>query len=266
MCSRQTLEEEARCAQLLALLRAHEHLAVALFDAMTAAAEAGVLPPAGGEDACAAATLLEGFGGSVLPFLSADALALPKLCACFFDALSAVLALARAPGAPPLSEELARAARHSLRHGARHRAEVSRVALEAVYALGAHAAQQEHAPEPVCALVAALQHELLLDLAGSQIHPDSADVAGNALLALVVARPDAWAALVEGIAAGAAEPEALRQLFAQLTSANGVRGSLDRPNRARFRANLALFLAAVRQRPHLAAILRTAEQGAAGAL
>jgi hypothetical protein len=93
-------------------------------------------------------------------------------------------------------------------------------------------------------------------LVASRVHADALEpAAGNALLALIVARPEGWAALVEGVVARAAEPAVLRALFAQLLAANGVRCALDRPNRARFRANLRHFLGAVKQRPHASAIM-----------
>jgi hypothetical protein len=63
----------------------------------------------------------------------------------------------------------------------------------------------------------------------------------NALLALIVAQPAHWQALVAALVGAQPSAEAAERaaaLFGALLTSNGVTATLARPNRTRFRANL----------------------------
>ena len=92
---------------------------------------------------------------------------------------------------------------------------------------------------------------LTIELLCSRLHPDLVDpAAGNALLALIVALREHWQALVASLLAeqthDAATHAAATAAFGALLASNGVSASLNRPNRARFRANLETLLQYVR--------------------
>ena len=92
---------------------------------------------------------------------------------------------------------------------------------------------------------------LTIELLCSRLHPDLVDpAAGNALLALIVAQHAHWQALVASLLAeqthDAATHAAATAAFGALLASNGVSASLNRPNRARFRANLETLLQYVR--------------------
>ena len=87
------------------------------------------------------------------------------------------------------------------------------------------------------------------DLLTSRLHPEVVDPAGgNALIALIVAQPAHWQALVASLVG--AQPTAegracATAAFGALLTTNNVSATLSRPNRQRFRTNLEVMLRTV---------------------
>lgn len=114
-----------------------------------------------------------------------------------------------------------------------------------------HASQHAEAATPMAPMLQQLLTHLTIELLCSRLHPDLVDpAAGNALLALIVAQHAHWQALVASLLAeqthDAATHAAATAAFGALLASNGVSASLNRPNRARFRANLETLLQYVR--------------------
>ena len=201
-----------------------------------------------GAEAAARATL----GGVelLLPRVSVPLLCFAKLCRQYFLLLSYLLD-AHPQRAVALPSPLYEAVLASLRFGlAHHDVCTCEAALQAVYDLARHAAQHASHAAPMAPMLEALLTQLAQELLCSRLHPDVVEpAAGNALLALVVARTDHWQALVAALLAAqhdAPTRDAAAAAFGALLSTNGVVASLQRPNRVRFRANLERLLQHVR--------------------
>jgi len=178
----------------------------------------------------------------LLPRLSPPLLHYPKLCAAYFSLLGHLLDAhpARVFALPP---PIAAAVLASVDFGLGHHDNaIATRALNASFELAKQAALQ---PADVGAAMAptlqALLHRVAVDVLCSRLHPDLADDAGNALLALILAQPAHWQALVASLLA--AQPDAGRRdaaaaAFHALLNANGLTPTLARPNRARFRQNV----------------------------
>lgn len=99
------------------------------------------------------------------------------------------------------------------------------------------------APEFLGAVQSRLLNRLL------SCRPDDAarDAVADALLPALLGAPAAWEALRQQLAGraaaggGAPDGERAAAALAALTAANGLTATLDRPNRRRFRANVAAF-------------------------
>ena len=126
---------------------------------------------------------------------------------------------------------------------------ICRGALESSYEFARRASQHAGQASATDDLLRQLLGRIAADLLTSRLHPDAVDPAGgNALLALIVAQPAHWQALVGSLVAAQPNAEAKQRatdIFGALLSTNGVAANLSRPNRIRFRSNLEKMLSAV---------------------
>lgn len=233
---------------------------------------------AGGGEACAGVANTVFFGiNMLLPRISAELLAFPKLCAAYFTLLSFAFEVYPTHAAAlPLEcfAALAGTLKFGLFNASR---EVAHASLQAVAALagvqcaargaaGASLPPNAGPPQPLPPAMTAEGRPLLAHflralvtrllggaraaargaVAGSaEAERDFAESASDAMLALIVAEPGEYQALAGELAARAPS-EAGRQRVAvatqALTSANGVDGSLSRATKRAFGRNLKAWL------------------------
>jgi hypothetical protein len=224
------LEEHLRYKQIKTLLQMLTYLAERDVDRDDAQYEAGYTHALG----MALSALL--------PCVTEPMLLYPKLSVAYFGTLSAWLEgrpLAAVSMPPPLYEAVLASLRFGFAH---HDASICRGALETAFELARRAAEHGHSAAPMEALLRQLLERVAADLLTSRLHPEVIEPAGsNALLALIVAQPAHWQALVAALVGAQPSAEAAERaaaLFGALLTSNGVTATLARPNRTRFRANL----------------------------
>ena len=232
-------EEVMRYKQVKTLLQLLQYLASREEDSCSAPAEEQAYTAA----LCSAL-------GHVLPCVTQSLLEFPKLGAAYFGLLGTYLE-SRPLAAVTMPPHLYACVLSSLGYGlAHHDASICRGALESAYEFARRAAQNAAQAGPTDDLLKQLLGRIAADLLTSRLHPDVVDPAGgNALLALIVAQPAHWQALVASLVGAQPTPEAHERAsaaFGALLTTNGVAANLSRPNRQRFRANLEGLLRAVR--------------------
>ena len=233
-------EEIIRYKQVKTLLQLLQYLAARDEEATTAESVA---------DERAYTSVLCAALGGLLPCVTPSLLDFPKLCAAYFLLLGTYLEtrpLAAVSMPPQLYSSVLSSIAFGLSH---HDASICRGALEAAYEFARRASQHAGYASPTDELLKHLLGRIAADLLTSRLHPDVVDPAGgNALLALIVAQPSHWQALVGSLVGAQPTPQARERAtaaFGALLTTNGVVANLTRPNRTRFRANLDSLLRAV---------------------
>ena len=233
-------EEVVRYKQVKTLLQLLGHLASRDEDASSEQQAADELSYTG---------VLTAALGHVLPCVTPALLEYPKLCAAYFRLLGSYLEtrpLAAVTMPPPLYASVHDSIGFGIAH---HDANICRGALEAAYEFARRAAQHATHAGPADEMLRQLLGRVAADLLTSRLHPEVVDPAGgNALIALIVAQPAHWQALVASLVG--AQPTAegracATAAFGALLTTNNVSATLSRPNRQRFRTNLEVMLRTV---------------------